>query len=93
MSDKINDLMSGLENQSFNIDPTLLAAEILKNSIRSNVYLQGIIGQQLEIKELIKGTSKDFDDIVNEKYDALMEELENAVKSDFLSTIARATKS
>ncbi|MCP2042074.1 hypothetical protein [Pontibacter sp. HSC-36F09] len=92
MSDNLDSLLGGFENQTYNLDITQLATRLLYNSIKSNEYLRTIIGQQLEIKELIKGTSSDIDEVVDEKYAVLMEKIDELVQKDFLSTVTNITK-
>lgn len=85
--------MSGLENQSFNLDLTILIAELIAGSIRNNELLKEILGQQLEIKELINGTPNDVNEIVEQKHTEIMDKLNEAVEQRYYEVIQRATKS
>lgn len=93
MDDNLKNLMSGFENQSFNLDISILVTELIAGSIRNHELLKEVLGQQLEIKELINGTPNDLKEVVDEKYSAIMDNLNKAVEERFYEVVQRATKS
>lgn len=93
MDDNLKNLMSGFENQSFNLDISILVTELLVGSIQNNELLKEVLGQQLELKELLNGTPNDLKEIVDEKYSAIMDNLSKAVEQRFYEVIQQATKS
>ncbi|MEP2274468.1 MAG: hypothetical protein ABJH98_03390 [Reichenbachiella sp.] len=92
MDDNLDKLMSGFENQSFNLDPTILFAELIAGSIRNHEILKEVLGQQLELKELIKGTPNDIDEVVEQKYSAIMDKMKETIEKRYYEVIQRATK-
>ncbi|MFA7379815.1 MAG: hypothetical protein WC150_05095 [Bacteroidia bacterium] len=89
-----NELLSGFKNQEFKIDLTHLAVIILGKSIRCEVYLREVLTSQIEIKELIQGkTPSEIDEYLQEKLDALENDLEDIVEKDYLETILQVIRS
>lgn len=77
----------GKETHSLNINLAII--RILQWTTCNRVYLEKILKNQLEIKELLKGkTESEFDELIEEKLSAIESEITETANQDYFEILS-----
>ena len=91
MTRHADEIFNELNNPNFKIDLTKLRFEIHKNNLYNSYYLNQILKEQLEIKELLNGnTGQESESNVEAKLSELEKRFKQYLREDLTGDIASA---